>query len=214
MLRAIAWKALFSSVGIWIVPLFISVPALAVPLSYSEALAGDITFPAPAFALDVGTNTVAGTTHFDVNRPGAPRFDVDFDSFAFTVPSGAQLSGIALSFVTTTFNARRANLELRLCREVSVCGLDPGELLGSDFADLLGASRPVVDFGLAFPLLAGTYSLFVSGIGIAVADLGVPQASWSADYAWALSVQSVPEPTVLWLLALGLAGMATVRRVA
>src|SRR5688572_24973154 len=113
MLSAITWKAVWSGVGIIVASLLLPTRVLAVPLSYSEALAGDLTFRSPAFLLDVGRNTIAGTTHFDVNSPGRPRFDTDFDSFAFSVPTGLQLAGISFSFATTVFNVSRANLELR-----------------------------------------------------------------------------------------------------
>ena len=205
-------QALCSGVGIIVAALLMSTRVLAVPLSYSEALSGDLTFQSPAFMLDVGRNTIAGTTHFEVNSPGRPRFDTDFDSFAFTVPTGLQLAGISLSFATTVFNVSRANLELRLCQGMSECSLDPIELLGLDEVDLLDGSPRLVDFGSSFPLLAGTYSLVTSGIGIGVADVSIPQAAWSADYAWTLVVHSIREPGALWLLVLGLAALMAVRR--
>jgi hypothetical protein len=211
MLSAIRWQALWSGVGI-IVASLISTSVLAVPLSYSEALSGDLTFRSPAFMLDVGRNTISGKTHFDVNSPGRPRFDTDFDSFAFTVPTGMQLAGVSLSFATTVFNVSRANLELRLCRGISECILDSSELLGIDEVDLLDGSPRAVGFGSSLPLLAGTYSLFTSGIGIGVADVSIPQASWFADYTWALMVHSIREPGALWLLVLGLAALMAVRR--
>jgi hypothetical protein len=205
-------KTHLSGVAIFVASWLITTRALALPLSYSEAASGDLTFPSPAFTLDAGSNTISGTTHFSVNEPGRPRLDTDFDSFAFIVPTGLQVAGISLSFVTTAVNVSRANLELRLCRDSSTCGLDPMELLGVDEADLLGVSPHSVDFGLRFPLLAGTYSLVTSGIGIGIADVGIPQAAWFADYAWTLAVRSVREPSVLWLFALGLAGLLTIRR--
>jgi hypothetical protein len=67
--------------------LVVSAHALAVPLSYSEVSHGDLAFPAPAFMLDAGDNTITGTTHFSVNSPGLPRFDTDSDSFALTFRS-------------------------------------------------------------------------------------------------------------------------------
>jgi hypothetical protein len=211
MLRAIRCKPLYCSlmmVGAWLV----SAHALALPLSYSESVSGDITSPAAAFVLDAGANMIAGTTHFSVNSPGGPRFDTDFDSFAFTVPSGLQLSGITLAFATSALNVSGASLELRLCRAITTCSLDPIELLGSAAADLLRGAPLAIDFGSSLPLLAGTYSLIVSGIGIGIADVSIPQAGWFADYAWTLAVQDVREPNAVWLLGLGLAGLAVIRR--
>ena len=184
----------------------------AVPLDYSESRSGDLAFPAPAFVLDAGINTLSGTTHFNLNSPGLPRFDTDFDSFAFDLPTGLQLVGISLSFLTTTFNVAAANLELRLCAGIATCGLDPVDLLGSARVDLLGSSPQAVDFALAAPLSSGTFSLFMSGLGIGMADPGMAQASWSSDYTWSLAVQRVSEPGILPLLTLGLAGLLWSRR--
>ena len=204
-------RAFMYATGISIAAMFVMTKALAVPIDYSEAASGDLTFPAPAFVLDAGRNTIAGTTHFNFNSPGGPRFDTDFDSFAFVVPTGLQLVGISLSFATTAFNVAGADLELRLCRDVNGCGLDPTELLGADVADLLGVSPQALAFGLQSPIAAGLYSLLISGIGIGVADGSIPQAAWSTDYAWALQVERVTEPGVLYLLVVGLACLIYIR---
>lgn len=214
MLRLTGYTAQLHRVGVFIASLFVVARALAMPISYSEEVSGDLIFPAPAFALDAGSNRISGTTHFSVNSPGRPRFDTDFDSFAFILPTGLQLVGISLSFATTAFNVAGADLELRLCRDVIACGLDPLELLGIDAVDLLGASPRAVEFGRSFPVAAGVYSLFTSGIGLGVADVNIPQASWFSDYSWTLMVERVAEPSVLGLLVLGLVALVSLRRCA
>jgi hypothetical protein len=119
---------------------------------------------------------------------------------------------MTLAFTTSRINVSGANLELRLCRAIAACSLDSSDLLGSDAADLLAGSPLTIDFGSSLPLLAGTYSLLVSGIGIGIADVSIPQASWFADYTWTLAAQTIEEPAAFWLLALGLGGLALTRR--
>ncbi|MGH7176586.1 MAG: hypothetical protein ACREJC_04330, partial [Tepidisphaeraceae bacterium] len=60
--------------------------AHAVPVNYSESVSGDLTDVSPLalFTLDVGLNTVSGTCG---NIGGN-----DFDSFAFIVPAGMQVT--------------------------------------------------------------------------------------------------------------------------
>jgi hypothetical protein len=63
----------------------------AAPFVYSESVSGDLAADLPVatvFALDVGDNTVSGTLGFGL-----------FDSFAFSVPVGTQLTQITFSFV-------------------------------------------------------------------------------------------------------------------
>src|SRR5262245_37257875 len=70
----------------------------ASPISYDEAVSGDLPdlFPSTVFALDVGANTLRGTTHVLVIVPVLT--SVDFDQFAFTVPAGTHLTDIVYSF--------------------------------------------------------------------------------------------------------------------
>src|SRR6266540_3135171 len=68
--------------------------AAATPLSYSEAVSGDLieVLTAPTvFTLDVGVNTVSGTFGFNP--------EADFDSFAFSVPVGMVVTNISYAFV-------------------------------------------------------------------------------------------------------------------
>ena len=71
----------------------------ATPLAYDEAISGDLgdTFPATQFTLDVGSNTISGTTHFFSTLVSD---DTDFDDFAFVVPVGTHLTGITFGFET------------------------------------------------------------------------------------------------------------------
>ena len=206
-----AWNRVVAYSLVSFAALLSAIPSDAVPIDYTEAVSGDLGLPGTPFLLDAGSNTISGNTHFAFNSPGGPRFDTDADSFAFIIPTGLRLVSMSLSFAATSSNVSGADLELRLCSVVGTCGVDAAELLGTDGIDFLAASPQTVEFGLQFPLAAGSYSLFTSGIGIGVANVSIPQAAWSADYSWVLAVQSIPEPEVLSLLALGLTAMLALR---
>src|SRR5262245_7493528 len=79
--------------------------AAASPLTYNEAVSGDLAWHASGDAvlnLDVGINTISG--HMFTDSIGQ-----DWDSFAFSIPSGAQLTGISVTYASTwtpgTFHA-------------------------------------------------------------------------------------------------------------
>src|SRR5262245_46295881 len=61
----------------------------ATPIAYDEGVSGDLppSYPAPLFTLDVGSNTVKGTTHLTLVNTS-----VDFDDFAFVVPVGTHVT--------------------------------------------------------------------------------------------------------------------------
>jgi hypothetical protein len=197
------------SVGVFIA-LVVGV-AQAVPFHYSESADGDLAgVPSTAFSLGIGNNTISGSTHFAVNITGpGPHYDTDFDSFALDLPAGSWLVNISLAFTTASSNTVSADAELRLCRGVSNCLSD---VLGYQTGSFFDASPLQIDFGGALPISAGTYTLFTSGLGIGPAiDLSLSK-SWSVDYQWTLRVVPIPEPSVLLLLGLCLAGLAVTRR--
>jgi hypothetical protein len=176
-------------------------PAAATPISYSESVSGDLSSHPPAptvFTLDVGVNTVSGTS-FSSNDP----FVSDLDSYAFAVPVGMVVTNISYAFVRRTLaNATSGD---------AFFFLDNGNapfvsgFLAAQVVDVFGAS-PVVMFPSALPLSAGTYAID----NVSLSAIGEPGAAWTADYTWSLTVAPtatpVPEPASLVLLGSGLIG--------
>ena len=128
----------------------------ATTIAYDEAISGDLgdTFPATAFTLDIGSNTIMGTTHFFAN----PGVNSDFDQFALVVPVGLHVTDITFAFQTQTLpgtNTTVAKAEYRLDNGNAT---PASPFLGDLNIDLLGAS-PLHPFAGAFPLGAGTFTL-------------------------------------------------------
>ena len=181
--------------------------ARATPVAYDEAISGDLggAFPATAFTLDVGANTVKGTTHFFTSNS-----NVDFDQFAIVVPVGMQVTDITYAFQTQTLpgtNTIVANSEYQLDNGNAQAAVP---YLANLNINLLGAS-PVHPFGTGLPLGPGTYA--VDQFSVTSTGSG---GGWTADYTWTIDVQSngaaaVPEPATLCLFGTGLA-LAAVRR--
>src|SRR5262245_25895482 len=93
----------FSQILVGLISVVLSWPvqtASAVPINYQESVSGDLPesgMPLPTLAFDIGLNTVSG--RFGRNES----YGDDFDSFAFTIPPGSQLSAGRVDLVDTEY---------------------------------------------------------------------------------------------------------------
>src|SRR5262245_16322031 len=91
----------FSRILVGLIIVVLSWPvhlAVAVPVNYQESVSGDLPesgMPLPTFTFDIGLNTVSGRFGTDIS------YGADFDSFAFTIPPGMQLTAGRVDLVDT-----------------------------------------------------------------------------------------------------------------
>jgi len=165
--------------------------ASAAPLFYDESVSGevDLTYSTSAFQLDLGVNRILGTLGCCV----------DFDSFAFDIPAGLQLTQINLLFRVT----EDPNVDSALGTSFSLDDDQNGSgpVLALEAFDFTAASSPQNNlFTAVLPLGPGNYEML--GGSITAGEL------WTLHYEWNLVVEpagSVPEPAAIALLGIAMA---------
>jgi hypothetical protein len=165
--------------------LVLSASGYAAPILYDESVGGDLPAagsPLTTFTLDAGLNTVSGTTG---NAP------TEFDSFAFTVPAGMQVTAANVTLADVSGNLSFVKWSLN--QGSADAGV--GTLLGV----ITSASPGSASFP-GLPLLPDTYNLTAGASMV---------GSGTSSYTFSLTV--VPEPTGL-ALAGCFAGAALLRR--
>jgi hypothetical protein len=177
-----------------------STPAHSTPIHYNESTDGDLpeTAPFPVLDLGSGANTISGSSTLTTSSTAIT--DHDFDSFAFTVPAGMQLTSIQYtSQVTSSVNPGLVQFQEFLDTEPSLVAIS------SEFIQVV-PSDPSAGASLSsvLPVGPGEYLLFQGQFEASTNE----NANW--DYTWTLTV--VPEPSSILMLSTTIGLLGAVRR--
>lgn len=174
-----------------------SAPALATPISYDEAVDGDIdTIFSTSFNFDVGVNIISGTQAFTII--------MDYDFFNFTIASNQLLTGISYAYDPFDIEPNTFGIATN-----SILTRD-STFFASQIVDILHGGSPVDLFSGDLPLGAGLYQ-FRQGLFSRLGGGGY----WNYTFSFTVvQISPVPLPAALPLFgsALGLFGFAGWRR--
>jgi hypothetical protein len=165
-------------------------------IHYDEAVSGDLDWlanPLTTFALDIGVNTVTGT--ISVVAPG----EVDFDSFAFTVPVGANLVSASVALFDQTGNSLTAAWSLYQGSAISG---------GGTYVESLFANPASAVSLSSVPLGAGVYNVPEGSIS----DNPPASSAYTFTFDVEPDAAAVPEPRAVAPLSVALLGLAELIR--
>ena len=190
---------------------FTPASAWAVPISFDEAVSGDLPDSNPAeFSLGVGENTFAGTASFVADRRVG--FVTDFDNFFFNLAPGQRLvdARIEVTEIANSSAPGVSRFDIFLGLNIPPLGL---ELTRSPRIDLTTAAVPTTASIPGSTLPLGPRRL-LSTIGVNFSSGTPGPVNFSFDYRISLSVAatSIPEPSAVLLFGLGLAGLGFAMR--
>jgi hypothetical protein len=172
---------------------FVVLPkAQAVPVNYDEIVDGDLAGfgPFPVLPFDVGLNTVTGNFGFTLPGP------TDWDSFAFSIPAGAELTGAALSLSDSIGNVGSSTWRFRRGSNVWNTGA---------FRENIQTTSPGFAIFTTPPEPAGVYNVSHISFGIFVPG---PTEN-TANYEFSFRVDTIPEPSTTALAAAGLLALGS-----
>jgi hypothetical protein len=172
-------------------------PASAAPIVYDESVSGevDLTYSTSPFLLDIGVNRILGTTSY-----------VDFDSFAFDIPAGLQLTQVDLLFRVIDDPDIDSALWTSFTIDDDQNQSGPG--LAFEEFDFSVVSAPLTSlFAAVLPLGPGGFEML--GGSMTASEF------WTLHYEWNLVVEpaaTVPEPGTIALLGIGLPALLRYRK--
>ncbi len=157
---------------------------------YNETTDGDLlgaVDPLTTFNFTVGANTISGFTGYNGS-------EVDFDSFAFVIPSGTSLASASL--VVNLLGLQSTDWQFRK---------GSAALFGGTLLEVVGSTQ---NFTTA-PQLADTYQIYGNSLG---GGTGLASYTFTFNVLADRGVPEVPEPTSMALLGGGLLAALAFRR--
>jgi hypothetical protein len=166
-------------------------------VNYDEAVSGDLTpSSAPYFALDVGVNTITGTTSWPY--PGSS----DYDFMLLVLPQSHKITNISLHILSSSVDQGR--LAWTIFDDSTAGG---GQLASG--AVMNNCCTPWYFTTPSYPISAVNGGVFSAYVGM---DAKGSFLSPSANYQFAITVATIPVPSALWLFGGALTALGAMRR--